>query len=124
MTRTTNDAPQSSKYGATFKEVEQEALTEEHFNKDLQNDLEVMLYQDPFDKEVDEIGREKGGEEGRAREAARGEGEDDDEDDDDEDSEEGYVSPENPFSCEAKRRPTEKDLDKDFDSNEEVGKKH
>ena len=40
-----------------------------------------------------------------------------------EDSEEGYVSPEDPFPHEARRRPTKEDLDKDFDSNEEVGKK-
>ena len=45
------------------------------------------------------------------------------EDDDDDDSEEGYVSPEDPFPREARRRPTEEDLDKDFDPNEEVGKK-
>ena len=38
-----------------------------------------------------------------------------------EDSEEGYVSPEDPFPHEARRRPTEEDLDKDFDPNEEVG---
>jgi hypothetical protein len=34
---------------------------------------------------------------------------------------EGYVSPEDPFPCEARRRPTEEDLDKDYDPNEEVG---
>jgi len=121
MTRTTNDAPQSSKYGATFKEVEQEALTEEQFNKDLQNDLAVMLSQDPFNEEADEIGREEGGEERREGEAARGEGEDDDEeDDDDEDIEEAYESPEDPFPPEVRQRPTEEDLDKDFDPNKEV----
>ena len=53
-----------------------------------------MLSQDPFNEEADEIGREGGGEEGRAGEAARGEGEDDDDDDDDdEDQEEAYESP-------------------------------
>ena len=51
-------------------------------------------------------------------EAAEGEEVDDD---DDEDSEEGYVSPGDPFPREARRRPTEKDLYKDFDPNEEVG---
>ena len=55
------------------------------------------------------------GVEGRAGEAAEGEEEED------EDSEEGYVSPEDPFPREARRRLTEEDLDKDFDPNEEVG---
>ena len=62
--------------------------------------------------------RRKGGAEGRAGEAAEGE-----EEEDDDDSEEGYVSPKDPFPREARRRPTEEDLDKDFDPNEEVGKK-
>ena len=56
-------------------------------------------------------------EEGPKGEAAEGEEEEDD------DLEEGYVSPEDPFPREARRRPMEKDLDKDFDLNEEVGKK-
>ena len=68
-----------------------------------------MLTQEQCDEE-------KGGAEGRA--AAEGEEEEDDNDDD---SEEGYVSPEDPFPCEARRRPTEEDLDNDFDPNEEVG---
>jgi hypothetical protein len=59
-----------------------------------------MLTQEQCDKE-------EGGEEGRAGEAAKGE----EEEDDDEDSEEGYVSPEDPFPREARRRPTEEDLD-------------
>ena len=63
-----------------------------------------MLTQEQCDEE-------EGGAEGRAGEAAKGE----EEEDDDEDSEEGYVYPEDPFPCEARRRPTEKDLDKDFD---------
>ena len=62
---------------------------------------------------------EEGGVEGRAGEAAKGKEVDDDE----EDSEEGYVSFEDPFPHEARRRPMEKDLDKDFNPNEEVGKK-
>ena len=66
-------------------------------------------------KQCDE---EEGGAEGRAGEVAEGEEE---EDDDEEDSEEGYVSSEDHFSHEARRRPTEEDLDKDFDPNEEVG---
>ena len=59
------------------------------------------------------------GAEGRAGEAA--EGEEEEEDDDDDDLEEGYVSPEDPFPREAKRRPTEEDLNKNSDPNEEVG---
>ena len=68
-----------------------------------------MLTQEQCDEE-------EGGAEGRAGEAAEGEEEEDD-------SEEGYESPKDPFPCEAKRRPTEEDLDKDFDPNKEVGKK-
>ena len=78
-----------------------------------------MFTQEQCDEEE---GGAEGGAEGRAGEAAEGEEEDDD-DDDDEDSEEGYVSPEDPFPREVRRRPMEKDLDKDFDPNEEVGKK-
>ena len=70
-----------------------------------------MLTQEQCDEE-------EGGAEGRAGEAAEGK----DEEDDDDDSEEGYVSPEDPFPREARRRPTDEDLNKDFDSNEEVGK--
>ena len=70
-----------------------------------------MLTQEPCDEE-------EGGAEGRAGEAAEGE-----EEEDDDDSEEGYVSLADPFPREARRRPTEEDLDKDFDPNEEVGKK-
>ena len=69
----------------------------------------------------EQCNEEEGGAEGRAGEAA--EGEEEEEDDDDDDLEEGYESPEDPFPREARRRPTEEDLDKDFDPNEEVGKK-
>ena len=61
---------------------------------------------------------EEGGAEGRAGEVAKDEEEEDDVDDD---SEEGYISPDDPFPCEARRRPMEEDFDKDFDPNEEVG---
>ena len=70
-----------------------------------------MLTQEQCDEEEGEA-------EGRAGQAAEGEEEEDDEE---EDSKEGYVSPENPFPHEARRRPTEKDLDKNFDPNKEVG---
>ena len=65
-------------------------------------------------EQCDEV---EGGAEGRAGEAAEGE----EEEDDDDDSEKGYVTPEDPFPHEARRRLTEEDLDKDFDINEEVG---
>ena len=70
-----------------------------------------MLTQDQCDEK-------EGGAEGRVGEAAEGEEE---KDDDDDDLEEGYISPEDLFPCEARRRSTEEDLDKDFDPNEEVG---
>ena len=72
-----------------------------------------MLTQEQFDEE-------EGVAEGTTGEAAEGEEVDDD---DEEDSEEGYVSPEDPFPLEARRRPTDEDLDKNFDPNLEVGKK-
>ena len=81
--------------------------TQEQLDNELEKDLEVMLTQEQCDKE-----------EWRAGEAVEGEEE---EDDDDDDSEEGYESPEDPFPREARRRPTEEDLDKDFDPKEEVG---
>ena len=59
------------------------------------------------------------GAEGRVGEAAEGEEVDDD---DDEDSKKGYVSLEDPFPREVRWKATE-ELDKDFDPNEEVGKK-
>jgi hypothetical protein len=71
----------------------------------------MMLTQEEFDEE-------QGGEEVREGEADEGEEE---EDDDDDDTEEGYESPEDPFPCEPRRRPTEDKLDKDFDLHEEVG---
>jgi hypothetical protein len=71
-----------------------------------------MLTQEQCDEE------EEGAEE-KAGEAAEGEEEEDDDneddDDDDKDSKEGYVSPEDPFPRETRRKPTEEDLDKDFD---------
>ena len=41
-------------------------------------------------------------------------------DDDDDTSSGGYVSPEDPFPREPRRRPMEDELDKDFDPNNEV----
>ena len=72
----------------------EDQLTQEQFDNEVEKDLEVMLTQELCDEE-------EGGAEGIAGEAAEGEEE---EDDDDEDSEEGYVSPDDPFPCEARRR--------------------
>jgi hypothetical protein len=83
----------------------------------LEKDLGVMLTQDDLDEEPDE---EQGGVEGREGEAPEREEEEDDEADDDEDSEEGYKIPKDPFPCEPRHRPTEDELDKDFDPNKEV----
>jgi hypothetical protein len=65
----------------------------------------------------EESDEEQGGEEEREGEADEGE----EEEDDDDDSEEGYESPKDPFPCEPRRRPTEDELDKDFDLHEKVG---
>ena len=98
--------------------LEEQALEDQlrkalEFDNEVEKDLEVMLTQEQCDEE-------EGGAEGRAGEAAEGEEE---EDDDDDYLEEGYESPKDPFPREARRRPMEEDLDKDFDPNEEVGKK-
>ena len=87
----------------------EDQLTQKQFDNELEKDLEVMLTQEQCDEE-----------EGPEGEAAEGEEEEDDADDD---SEGGYVSLEDPFPREARRKTTEEDLDKDFDPNEEVGKK-
>jgi len=54
--------------------------------------------------------------EGRGREADQG-----DKEDDGESSSSRYESPKDPFAQESGRRPTEEELDQDFDSNGEVG---
>ena len=113
MSRTPDSAarcPEHDEHPTNEEQALEDQLTQEQFDNELEKDLEVMLTQEQCDEE-------KGGAEGRA--AAEGEEEEDDNDDD---SEEGYVSPEDPFPCEARRRPTEEGLDKDFDPNEEVGK--
>ena len=113
ISRTPDSAARCPKHDEqpTFEEQALEnQLTKEQFDNELEKDLEVILTQEQCDEE-------EGWAVGRAGEAAEGEEVDDD---DDEDSEEGYVSPEDPFPREARRRPTEEDLDKDFDPNEEV----
>ena len=112
MPRTPDSAARSPEHDEqpTYEEQAlEDQLSQEQFDNKVEKDLEVMLTQEQCDEE-------EGGAEGRVGEAAEGEEEEDD-------SEEGYESPEDPFPREASRRPTEEDLDKDFDPNEEVGKK-
>ena len=109
MSQTPDNAAQCPEHDEqpTYEEQAlEDQLTQEQFDNEVEKDLEVMLTQEECDEE-----------EGLEGEAAEGEEEEDDE------SEEGYESPEDPFPPEARRRPTEEDLDKDFDPNEEVGKK-
>ena len=111
MSRTPDSAARCPKHDEhpTYEEQAlQDQLTQEQFDNELEKDLEVMLTQEQCDEE-------EGGAERRAGESAEGKEEEDD-------SEEGYENPEDPFPREARRRPTEEDLDKDFDPNEEVGK--
>jgi hypothetical protein len=106
----TSDVARSPEHGVTFEEVDQEAFTKEQFNQDLENNLTIMLSQ------------EEGGEKALAGEATGGEGEDDDDDDDgdDDNDDDAYESPKDPFPREVRWKPTEDELDKDFDPNEEV----
>ena len=116
MSRTPDSAarcPEHDEQPTYEEQALEDQLTQEQFDNEVEKNLEVMLTQEQCDEE-------EGGAEGRAWEAAEGKEE---EDDDDLDSEEGYVSPKDPFPHEARRRPTEEDLDKDFDPNKEVGKK-
>ena len=108
MSRTSDSAarcPEHDEQPIYEEQALEDQLTQEQFNKEVQNDIEVMLTQEQCDEE-----------EGPEGEAAEGKEEEDDDDDDSE-------SPEDPFPREARRRPTEEDLDKNFDPNEEVGKK-
>ena len=107
MSRTPDSAAQCPEHDE--QQALEDQLTQDQFDNELEKNLEVMLTQE-------QCGEEEGGAEGRAGEPAEGEEE---EDDDDDDSEEGYVSPEDPFPREPRRRPTN-ELDKDFDPNDEV----
>ena len=103
MSRTTDSVarcPEHDEQPTLEEQALEDQLTQEQFDNEVEKDLEVMLTQEECDEE-----------EGPEGEAAEGE------------EEEGYESPENPFPPEARRRPTEEDLDKDFDPNKEVGKK-
>ena len=111
MSRTPDSAarcPEPNEQPTLQEQALEDQLTQEQFDNEVEKNLEVMLTQEECDEE-----------EGPEGEAAEGEVEEDDDDD----SEEGYESPEDPFPREARRRPTEEDLDKDFDPNKEIGKK-
>ena len=99
MSRTLDSAarcPEHDEQPTYEEQALEDQLTQDKFDNELEKDLEVMLTQEQCDEE-------EGGAEEKAGEAAEDEEE---EDDDDEDSEEGYVSPEDHFSREARRRPT------------------
>ena len=109
MSRTLDSAarcPEHDEQPTLEEQALEDQLTQEQFDNEVEKDLEVMLTQEECDEE-----------EGPEGEAAEGE----EEEDDDDDSEEGCESPMDPFPRKARRRPTEEDLDKDFDPNEEVG---
>ena len=111
MSRTTDSAarcPEHDEQPTLEEQALEDQLTQEQFDNEVEKDLEVMLTQEQCDEE-----------EGPEGEATEGEEDDDEE----EDLKQGYISPDDPFPCEARWRPTEEDLDKDFDPNEEVGKK-
>ena len=91
----------------------EDQLTQEQFDNELEKGLEVMLTQEDLVDDEDPVGGAQGRE---GREDAQGE----EGDDDDDTSLGGYVSPEDPFPQEPRRRPTEDELDKDFNPNDEV----
>ena len=112
MLRTRDNATPSPEHGPIFEEPEPEHITQEQFNDELDKGLAEMLTQDQSDEEEGRVGEAAGGDDKE---------DDDDEDDDDKDLEEAYESPKDPFTREVRRKPTEEELDKDFDPNEEIG---
>lgn len=94
MTGTTDDTTRGPEQVPIFEDEQPELLTEEQFNQELDDDLQMLL---------------------------DGDHEEANDEDADEDEEEGYVSPEDPFPPGNRQRPTEEELDRDFDPNEEVG---
>ena len=78
-----------------------------------------MLTQEDLVDDEDPVGGAQGREDGEDAQGKEGD-DDEDEDEDDDTSLGGYVSPEDPFPQEPRRRPTADELDKDFDPNDEV----
>jgi hypothetical protein len=95
MARTTDENDEQPTHGV-------EQLSQEDFDNEVEKGIAVMLTQEESQMKEDE---------------------DDDEDDDgdDDSSEDGYVTPEDPFPSPPRQRPTEDDLDEDFNLNDEVG---
>ena len=94
-------------------------LTQEQFDNELEKGLEVMLTQEDLVDDEDPVGGAQGREGGEDAQGEEGD-DDEDEDEDDDTSSRGYVSPEDPFAREPRWRPTEDELDKDFNPNDEV----
>jgi hypothetical protein len=96
-------------------------LTQEQFDNELENGLEMMLTQEDLVDDEDPVGGAQGREGGEDAQGEEGDDdEDEDEDEDDGTSSSGYVSPKDPFQQEHRWRPTKDELDKDFDPNDEV----
>jgi hypothetical protein len=110
-----DSATPSPEHGPIFEVADPKDITLEEFHNEIGKGLAKMLTQDQSNEEE--------GEKGRAGEAAGGDDKEEDDEDDDanKDEEEAYESPEDPLAPEARQRPIEEELDKDFDPNEEVG---
>jgi hypothetical protein len=103
--------------GNNVEDARPHGMSQEELNKELDNDIEEMLTQDPLEEEA-EVG-------GTREEGGAGDDDDDDEDgdeddDDDEKDDGGYVSPEDPHPFEPRHRPTQAELDEDYDPTKEV----
>ncbi|XP_066306502.1 uncharacterized protein [Miscanthus floridulus] len=116
MSRTSKSAsrcPVNDEQSSHREQELDDQLTQEQFDNELEKGLEVMLTQEDLVDDEDPVGGAQGREGGEDAQGEEG-------DDDDDTSSGGYVSPEDPFPQEPRRRPTEDELDKDFDPNDEV----
>jgi len=108
MSRSTDSAAQglgNSELPPQEGQEIEDQLTQEQLDEELQNDVDVMLTEEDVHEE-------------ETRETFEGEEE---EDEDESSSSGGYVSPDDPHPTEPRRRPTEDELDPDFDMTSEVG---
>ncbi|XP_066312932.1 uncharacterized protein [Miscanthus floridulus] len=122
MSRTSKSAsrcPVNDEQSSHGEQELDDQLTQEQFDNELEKGLEVMLTQEDLVDDEDPVGGAQGREGGEDAQGKEGD-DDEDEDEDDDTSSGGYVSPEDPFAREPRRRPTEDELDKDFDPNDEV----
>jgi hypothetical protein len=100
--------PRNSDQPTHERQELEDQLTQEQFDGELENDVDLILTQDQCDEEQE-------------RAEGRGEAdEDEEEDDDDEDSSGGYESPEDPHPQPPRQKPTEDTLDLDFNPDDEV----